>query len=281
MRISRPRWRWTKGEGVINVEALDEKGNYRNFLNLQTAVVSPKGERQTVRLEQTGPGHYEAKFPTKEVGAYLMNLMDMKDGQLRGSQVVGASVNYSPEFNAPEPNLNLLRRLAESGGGKVLDRWMPSDGQSVPARPAKNFSAARPVGMAVKAGGDFVCAGRGRAAAFNWIARNGCGRRGFAAVVVFLEGPSADGGSRRIVGGIAGASRRGSLQTAGPGRGTARGSVQTRETDFAAGSGGMAPREEVRATSVVGAGKKAGTNRKNRQAQPAVCSRPNGGQKKE
>jgi len=114
------------GEGRINVEALDEQGNYRNFLNLQTVVVSPKGERQTVRLEQSGPGHYEAHFPTKEVGAYLLNLMDIQNGQLRGSQVVGASVNYSPEFNTSEPNLNLLRRLAESGGGKVLDPLIPS-----------------------------------------------------------------------------------------------------------------------------------------------------------
>ena len=78
-----------KGEGQISVEALDDQGNYRNFLNLQAIVVSPKGERQTVQLEQTGPGHYEAKFPTKEVGAYLLNLMDMKDGQVRGSQVRG------------------------------------------------------------------------------------------------------------------------------------------------------------------------------------------------
>jgi len=110
-----------KGEGLINVEALDEQGNFRNFLNLQAAVVTPKGERQTVRLEQTGPGRYEARFPTKEVGAYLLNLMDVKDGQVRGSQVIGTSINYSPEFTSAEPNLNLLRRLAESGGGKLLD----------------------------------------------------------------------------------------------------------------------------------------------------------------
>jgi uncharacterized membrane protein len=110
-----------KGEGLINVEALDEQGNYRNFLNLQAAVVSPKGERQSVRLEQTGPGHYEARFPTKDVGAYSLNLMDFKDGKLRGSQFLGASLNYSPEFLSAEPNLNLLRRLAESGGGKVLE----------------------------------------------------------------------------------------------------------------------------------------------------------------
>jgi uncharacterized membrane protein len=113
------------GQGVISVEALDEKGNYRNFLDLQTVVDSPKGEKQVVRLEQTGPGHYEAKFPTKEVGAYLLNLMEMKGGKPVGSQTVGASVNYSPEFTAPEPNLNLLRRIAESGGGKLLDRTRP------------------------------------------------------------------------------------------------------------------------------------------------------------
>jgi len=115
-----------KGEGVINVEAVDDQGNYRNFLNLQAAVVSPKGERQSVRLEQTGPGHYEAHFPTRQVGSYLLNLMDIKDGQLRGSQVVGASVNYSPEFIATEPNVNLLRRLAESGGGKMLEPSVPA-----------------------------------------------------------------------------------------------------------------------------------------------------------
>jgi uncharacterized membrane protein len=115
-----------KGEGTINVEAIDEQGNFRNFLTLRAVVASPKGERQTVRLEQTGPGHYEARFPTKEVGAYLLNLMDIKDGELRGSQVIGTSVNYSPEFNTAEPNLNLLRRIAETGGGKLLDPMIPA-----------------------------------------------------------------------------------------------------------------------------------------------------------
>jgi Ca-activated chloride channel homolog len=116
-----------KGDGHISVEALDDKGEYRNFLSMQTVVVSPKGERETVRLEQTGPGRYEAHFPTREVGSYLLNLMEVKDGKLRASQVVGASVNYSPEFNAPEPNINLLKRLAETTGGKMLDPQNAAD----------------------------------------------------------------------------------------------------------------------------------------------------------
>ncbi|MBX3732782.1 MAG: hypothetical protein KF791_09315 [Verrucomicrobiae bacterium] len=109
------------GEGIIGVEALDPEGNFRNFLNLQAAVVSPRGERVLVPLKQTGPGHYEATFPTREVGAYLVNLMEWRDGQVVGSQVVGTSVNYSPEFNETAPNLPFLRRLAELGGGRLLN----------------------------------------------------------------------------------------------------------------------------------------------------------------
>ncbi len=106
--------------GIVSVEALDAEGNYRNFLNLLAVVVSPRGERQTVRLEQTGPGRYEARFATREVGTYLLNLQEIQDGQVRATQSVGASVNYSPEFAEAGPNLNLLRRIAELGGGKLL-----------------------------------------------------------------------------------------------------------------------------------------------------------------
>src|SRR5580765_6700417 len=53
--------------------------------------------------------------------------MEFKEGKLAGSQAVGASVNYSPEFNATEPNINLLKRLAESGGGRMVDPQEPSD----------------------------------------------------------------------------------------------------------------------------------------------------------
>ena len=107
-----------KGEGHVSIEAIDPDGHYRNFLNLQLLVVSPKGDKQVLPLQQTGPGRYDAVFPTREIGAYLMNLTDLATGQ---SQALGLSVNYSPEFDDTGPNLNLLGRLAELGGGKILD----------------------------------------------------------------------------------------------------------------------------------------------------------------
>ena len=38
-----------KGEGQISVEAVDEQGNYRNFLDLEAVVATPKGERSPCR----------------------------------------------------------------------------------------------------------------------------------------------------------------------------------------------------------------------------------------
>ncbi|MFN0066946.1 MAG: VWA domain-containing protein [Limisphaerales bacterium] len=115
------------GRGTLSVEALDADGNFRNFLNLQAAVVAPDGRRETVRLGQKGPGRYEAVFDGRQVGTYMLNLVDLEDGRPRASQVIGASVNYSPEFNASQPNLSLLLRLAEATGGKLLDPAVPAD----------------------------------------------------------------------------------------------------------------------------------------------------------
>jgi len=116
-----------KGDGLINVEALDAEGNYRNFLNLQAIVVSPRGERLIVPVRQNGPGHYEAKFPTKEPGVYAVNVVEMDGAKVVAQQTAGASINYSPEFSDPQPNYNLLRRLAEAGGGRLLDLRNPAD----------------------------------------------------------------------------------------------------------------------------------------------------------
>ncbi len=116
-----------KGDAVLTVEAMDDQGDFQNFLNLEATVVSPKGDRQKVRLEQTAPGHYEVRFPTKEVGAYVAQLSQLKDGNVVAGQVVGTAVNYSPEFEATEPNIRLLRQLAESGGGRVIDPQLRSD----------------------------------------------------------------------------------------------------------------------------------------------------------
>ncbi len=109
------------GAGRISVEALDERGDFQNFLNLQATVVGPDGIKQSVALAQNAPGHYEAPFPAAETGAYLLNVMQMENGQPVAQQIVGTSLAHSPELNAGGPDLLLLQRIAQVTGGRVLD----------------------------------------------------------------------------------------------------------------------------------------------------------------
>ncbi|HVY71365.1 MAG TPA: VWA domain-containing protein, partial [Verrucomicrobiae bacterium] len=113
------------GEGRINAEALDAGGNFRNFLNLGGEITTPAGTRLPVRLQQTGAGHYEAGFAARETGAYLLRLEQRERGEIRAVQIVGASLNHSPELETSGPNLHLLRQIAETTGGKVLDLARP------------------------------------------------------------------------------------------------------------------------------------------------------------
>lgn len=109
-----------KGIGSVAVEAVDEEGNFRNFLELNARVVKPSGESETIRLGQTAPGRYEAQFEAREVGAYTMNLMLMDGENLLGTQMAGTSVSFSPEYATSEPHLGLLRQLADASEGGVF-----------------------------------------------------------------------------------------------------------------------------------------------------------------
>ena len=110
-----------KGVGSISVEALDMEGQFRNFLDLRAKVVSPTGESQDIRLEQTSPGRYEAKFPAREIGAYTVNLSEYEAGKSKAMQVIGASVNFSPEYLSSETNMHLLSQMAEEGKGVMIE----------------------------------------------------------------------------------------------------------------------------------------------------------------
>lgn len=114
------------GAGRVSVEALDARGEFQNYLNLQAVVVGPSGVKQTVALKQSAPGQYEANFPAPQTGAYLLNVMQMENGQPVAQQIVGTSLAHSPELASSGPNLPLLKRLAEVTGGRVLDPSGPA-----------------------------------------------------------------------------------------------------------------------------------------------------------
>jgi len=102
------------------VDAIDPQGRFVNGIRFNGIVVTPDNEEEPVRLEQTGPGRYEASFDVAGPGTHYisLNYTDEK-GQAR-LHTDGLVVPYSAEFRELDGNEPMLKALAETTGGRVL-----------------------------------------------------------------------------------------------------------------------------------------------------------------
>lgn len=105
----------------ILIEALDSGGDFLNFLDLEGNILSPSGNSQKIKIQQTGPGQYSTDFPLLEKGAYQVNVLNLVNGQVRSMDLTGTSLSYSPEFKQVTPNMGHLTKLAEWGNGIVIN----------------------------------------------------------------------------------------------------------------------------------------------------------------
>ncbi|MEO0483366.1 MAG: glutamine amidotransferase [Planctomycetota bacterium] len=122
----------TRGdETLLLVDMLSPAGERINFARFRGRVATPSGEGLDVELRQIAPGKYQGSFPTIEPGAYIAGLVydapnpDAAEGQeaprLEGSVQAAVTRPFADEYRALESNLALLRQVAESTGGRVLN----------------------------------------------------------------------------------------------------------------------------------------------------------------
>ena len=108
------------GIGEMTIEAVDQKGEFINFLEAQVGVVAPDKQRLVVELEQVAPGRYRGRFPAPDEGVYLVGMAQRRGERMVGSQLAGLVVPYAQEFRDLGVDERLLRELAElTGGGAV------------------------------------------------------------------------------------------------------------------------------------------------------------------
>ncbi len=107
-------------QGQVLVEAVDQKGEFINFLDAQAGVVFPDKRQQVVPLEQMGPGRYRAAFDAGAEGAYLVGVAQRKEQRVVGSELGALVVPYSPEHRQMQANEGLLQELAGITGGAVI-----------------------------------------------------------------------------------------------------------------------------------------------------------------
>ena len=116
-------------QGRIIVNALDENSNYMNFLDLQARVVKPVGmDVEIIKLVQTGPGQYEAKFPVNQTGQFVASLFMTEGDDTSSIGHTGLSVPYSPEYKELSANVVMLEKITDISGGKELGFEPEADG---------------------------------------------------------------------------------------------------------------------------------------------------------
>lgn len=108
-----------KGLGKVTIEAVDEKGNFLNFLSPKVRLIKPDYTGQDITLDQVGPGRYEAQFDARQLGTYLVNIRTQRGDKI-SSQITGGVLPYSPEYGAIGTDTYLLNAIAERSNGDLL-----------------------------------------------------------------------------------------------------------------------------------------------------------------
>lgn len=106
--------------GTVVVDAIDPDGRFIDGLDVKAVLVGPNLSEETLVVNQVAPGRYVGKFSANQEGSYLLRV-DHVDGRgNRGGQTKAISVGYPAEYRSLKSNDDLLRRIAEASGGRVL-----------------------------------------------------------------------------------------------------------------------------------------------------------------
>jgi hypothetical protein len=104
------------GTGVVRVEAVDEQGRYRNYLDLAATVAAPGGDPVQVTLAQTGAGRYEGTFDANAPGPYLVTVREGEQGMVGSAGLVRAA---GDELRGEGTDHAKLAQIAALTGGTV------------------------------------------------------------------------------------------------------------------------------------------------------------------
>ena len=113
---------------LVKVDAFDEDGRPRDGLFIEGTVDRPDGTRESIALEQIGPGQYQATSPAPAQGSYVASLFPRRGSNERvGAATVSAVRTLSPEFQSLRSNSTLLRQIAAVTGGREIDLLQPTE----------------------------------------------------------------------------------------------------------------------------------------------------------
>ena len=118
-----PRIQATHADGlvVIGVDAVDASGRFLNQLETRVTLVGPQGTRQSLTVEQVGPGRYEGSLEGLPAGVYEVLVSQRDDAGGERAATSGLVVPVGAEVGHIAPDHRVLRRAAELTGGVTVE----------------------------------------------------------------------------------------------------------------------------------------------------------------
>lgn len=105
---------WAK----VVIDAIDERGQFLDDADTRLTVLDPDLERQTIDLQQTAPGKYEAVFRTGKQGDYSLEMSQTRHGEETFRQTRGLVVGYPDELRLGATDEGLLRQISQVTAGQ-------------------------------------------------------------------------------------------------------------------------------------------------------------------
>ncbi len=112
--------------GQLVVDSIDEHGNFLNGLDTVAQLIDPHLAMESLALQQTAPGRYEASFPMKDTGSYLFKIRQTLpetdasvEVEVHADYTRGMTISYKPEYRRLTTDDSFLRELAVLTGGQL------------------------------------------------------------------------------------------------------------------------------------------------------------------
>jgi uncharacterized membrane protein len=107
-------------ETRLRLESVEEDGTPRNFYETVVTLVAPDLRATAVRLQQSGPGVYEASLGKIAPGAYALRVIQAKRGATALGRTIGLVAPTPGEYRVFGVNDALLASLRAATGGREV-----------------------------------------------------------------------------------------------------------------------------------------------------------------
>jgi Mg-chelatase subunit ChlD len=108
-----------QGRAHIVVDAVGEDDRFINNLDSKVAMTSPTGDVQTVDLQQTAAGRYEASVELDDYGSYSLKAQHNRGEETLAVSLGSISYPYPREYLFLEPRREMLQRAADVARGST------------------------------------------------------------------------------------------------------------------------------------------------------------------